>query len=161
MRRAPFVVAATVAGVAGVLGFHTRSTTSMLTVPGSESGRSSAAGAGAPAATTVPRPGGANSGPVPAPSATRRATGPNEQYGYGTLAVQVTVNGQKITDVSVAHLQTLDPYSQSIAQQVAPMLRSEVLAAQSTRINGISGATYTCEAYATSLQSALDRLHVK
>jgi uncharacterized protein with FMN-binding domain len=40
------------------------------------------------------------------------------------------------------------------------MLRREVLAAQSAHINGVSGATYTSEAYAYSVQAALDRLHV-
>jgi uncharacterized protein with FMN-binding domain len=42
---------------------------------------------------------------------------------------------------------------------VIPMLRSEVLSAQSARINAISGATYTCEAFAQSLQAALNKAH--
>jgi uncharacterized protein with FMN-binding domain len=41
------------------------------------------------------------------------------------------------------------------------MLKSQVMAADSARINGVSGATYTSEAYAYSLQSALDKLHIK
>jgi uncharacterized protein with FMN-binding domain len=41
------------------------------------------------------------------------------------------------------------------------MLRAEVLSAQGATINGISGATYTSESYAQSLQSALDKLHIK
>jgi uncharacterized protein with FMN-binding domain len=41
------------------------------------------------------------------------------------------------------------------------MLRSEVLSAQSATIDGISGATYTSASYAQSLQSALDKLHIK
>jgi uncharacterized protein with FMN-binding domain len=36
-----------------------------------------------------------------------------------------------------------------------------VLSLQSARINGVSGATYTSEAYAMSLQSALNKLHFK
>jgi uncharacterized protein with FMN-binding domain len=75
--------------------------------------------------------------------------------------VKVTVSGNKITGLSVPVLQTAEPYSQSLAQQVIPMLRNEVLSAQSARINGISGATYTSEAYAYSLQAALDSLHFK
>jgi len=35
-----------------------------------------------------------------------------------------------------------------------------VLSAQSARINSISGASYTSQAYALSVQSALDKLHV-
>jgi uncharacterized protein with FMN-binding domain len=89
----------------------------------------------------------------------RSATGASEQYGYGVISVTVTVDNQRITNVSVANLQVAESYSQSIAQQVIPMLKRQVLAAQSPNINGISGATYTAEAYATSVQSALNKLH--
>jgi uncharacterized protein with FMN-binding domain len=77
------------------------------------------------------------------------------------LAAKVTVWGNRITDVSVATIQTAEQYSQQLAQQVIPLLRNEVLSAQSARINGISGATYTSEAYAYSVQAALDTLGVK
>ena len=36
-----------------------------------------------------------------------------------------------------------------------------MLAADSASIHGVSGATFTSEAYATSLQAALDKLHLK
>jgi uncharacterized protein with FMN-binding domain len=77
------------------------------------------------------------------------------------LSVKVTVSANKITDVTVVNLQTADQYSQQLASQVIPMLKSEVMSAQSANINGISGATYTSEAYATSLQSALKKLKFK
>lgn len=92
--------------------------------------------------------------------AIRTATGPTENYGYGTLAVEVTVNGTKITDVSTPGHYEHAQYSQQLAAQVLPMLRSEVLQAQSANINGISGASYTSQAYASSLQAVLDQLHV-
>ena len=82
-------------------------------------------------------------------------------YGYGELSVTVTVRGSQITAVTVPLLRTAEPYSQQLAQQVIPMLKSEVLAAHSARIHGVSGATYTSEAYARSIQSALDKLHVR
>ena len=84
-----------------------------------------------------------------------------EQYGYGQLSVTVTVRGDRIVAVSVPVLHTMDPYSQQLARQVIPTLRSEVLAAHSAQIHGVSGATYTSEAYAQSIQSALDKLHVR
>jgi uncharacterized protein with FMN-binding domain len=77
------------------------------------------------------------------------------------LAVKVTEVAGRITDVSLATLQTAEQYSQNLAQQVIPVLRNEVLSAQSANINGISGATYTSQAYASSVQSALDALGVK
>jgi uncharacterized protein with FMN-binding domain len=39
------------------------------------------------------------------------------------------------------------------------LLRQEALQAQSAQIDLISGATYTSEAYAESLQAVLDRSH--
>jgi len=91
---------------------------------------------------------------------TRSAVGASEQYGYGALSVRVTVRGNQIEDVQVNRLQTAEQYSQQLATQVIPMLHSEVLSAQSARINSISGASYTSQAYALSVQSALDKLHV-
>jgi uncharacterized protein with FMN-binding domain len=74
------------------------------------------------------------------------------------LAVRVTVEGARIIDVSVANLQTAESYSQMIAQEAIPILRQEVLQAQGVQVNGISGATYTTEAYLLSVQSALQKL---
>ena len=65
------------------------------------------------------------------------------------------VNG-KITDVTALQLPN-EGQSAWISQQVEPMLRSEVLSAQNAQINLISGATYTSQAYAQSLQGALDQ----
>ena len=82
-------------------------------------------------ATTSP---GATTGPTTtAAPASGTALGASEQYGYGVLAVKVTEQSGHITDVSVASLQTAEQYSQNLAQQVIPMLRSEVLSAQSAR----------------------------
>ena len=44
-----------------------------------------------------------------------------------------------------------------ISNRAAPVLRSEVLAAQSARVQNVSGATYTTGGYLQSLQSALDQ----
>ena len=76
------------------------------------------------------------------------------------LAVTVTARGNQITSVAVTTLQTDEPYSQHLAGQVIPTLRSEVLSGQTASIQAVSGATYTSEAYARSLQAALDTLHI-
>ncbi|MDE3087374.1 MAG: FMN-binding protein, partial [Acidobacteriota bacterium] len=94
-----------------------------------------------------------------APPTSASALGTTEQYGYGELAVRLTVSGSKITDAQVVGLQTAESYSQQIADQVIPYLRREVLSVQSAQIDAISGATYTSQAYALSVQSALDQLH--
>ncbi len=123
--------------------------------------------AGRPAATSPPTTAGRSSGgtttTTPATKssgALRTAVGKSEQYGFGELAAKVSVRGGRIVDVTVVGLQTAEPTSQSIADQAIPELRSEVLSAQSAHINAISGATYTSEGYAGSVQSALDQLHL-
>jgi uncharacterized protein with FMN-binding domain len=142
MRRGPVVVLAAAAGLAGVLGFHSNRP-SVFAAPKT--------GTRPP---SQPQPSGAPAG------GSRSAVGATEQYGYGELAVRVMLSGGRITNVAITALRTAESYSQSLAQQVIPMLRREVLAAQSAHINGVSGATYTSEAYAYSVQAALDRLHV-
>jgi uncharacterized protein with FMN-binding domain len=52
------------------------------------------------------------------------------------------------------------PRSAEINDQAGPLLRQEVLQAQSAKINVISGATFTSEAFAQSLQVALQRAHL-
>jgi uncharacterized protein with FMN-binding domain len=68
------------------------------------------------------------------------------------------MRGGQIVDVTPLEMPMDRQRSAYITQQAAPLLRREVLRAQSARINIISGATYTTESYAESLQSALDRV---
>ena len=49
--------------------------------------------------------------------------------------------------------------SQFIMSQALPILRQEFLAAQSAKIQMVSGATYTSQAFIQSLQSALLKAH--
>ncbi len=151
MRRTPAVVIASAAGFAGIVAMHGGSAPSLLGGTGPSTPVSSSPTTTSPS-TALPG--------VPT-GAPRTAVGTSENYGYGALAVKVTVRGSLITDVSVATIQTAEQYSQQLAQQVIPLLRNEILSAQSARISGISGATYTSEAYAYSVQAALDTLGVK
>ncbi len=83
-------------------------------------------------------------------------TGSTVRTGYGTVQVAVTIAGGKISDVTALKLTDQSDRSVSISAQAAPMLRSEVLSAQSAKVNSIGGATYTSGGYLKSLQSALD-----
>ena len=165
MKRYPVVIGATAAGLVGVLGFHADSGFHAL-----KTGPSAVSGAGSPSGSKTPHQ-TASAPPASAPasgatpptssasaSASASATGASEQYGYGVLSVRVTMSGTRIAKVAIATLQTADTYSQQLAVQVIPILQRQVLSAQSARINGISGATYTSRAYALSVQSALDKL---
>jgi uncharacterized protein with FMN-binding domain len=146
-RAAWYVTAGAVAGFVVVLDAHGQVAKPSIAVHPAASGQSAS-----PAAAPSPA---RSAGPV------RQVTGVVEQYGYGELSVTITVRGTEITNVSVPVLRTAEPYSQQLAEQVLPMLKHEVLAAHSARINTVSGATYTSQAYADSIQSALDKLHLK
>ena len=113
-----------------------------------------------PAAGATPAPPAAGATPAPTNAASKGSgtfTGAAVQYPYGQVQVQITLVAGKITDV-VAQMPD-QGRSGFISQSVAPILQSEVLSAQSANINTVSGATYTSEAYAQSLQSALDQTH--
>jgi uncharacterized protein with FMN-binding domain len=135
------VLGGTVAGFLGVLGLHRPGASSALP-PG-------------PAGGASPGRGAAAAGPP------GTVTGSVVPYGYGELAARVAISGGRITGVSVPVLKVAEQFSQELADRAIPVLRHEVLAAQSARIQAVSGATYTSEAYAQSVQAALDKAHVK
>jgi uncharacterized protein with FMN-binding domain len=84
-------------------------------------------------------------------------SGDSESTQFGNVQVQVTVSGGKITDVKPLQLTDFGGRSQQISNYAAPILRSEVLKAQSANVASVSGATYTTQGYLSSLQSALDK----
>jgi len=106
-----------------------------------------------PPTTTTPRTAPPTTRP---PSSNRTVDGPVVDTRYGPVQVEVVVDGGRITDVKALEFTSEARRSQSISQQALPMLRDEVLSAQSANIDTISGATYTSDAYGQSLQAALD-----
>jgi uncharacterized protein with FMN-binding domain len=76
---------------------------------------------------------------------------------WGPVQVAVTIANGKITDVSTLTSPNDKQKSISINNRATPILRSEALSVQSANIDSVSGATYTSEGYAQSLQSALDQ----
>ena len=77
---------------------------------------------------------------------------------FGDIQVEIILKKGRITDVGWLKLPFDRPRSQLISEQAAPILRSEVLTAQSASINLLSGATYTSDAWATSVQAALNQV---
>jgi len=80
--------------------------------------------------------------------------GKKVQYAYGAIQVTLKIDGGSITDVAATYPVTGE--SATINPRAIPQLKQEVLRAQSAKIAAVSGATYTTQAYLTSLQSALD-----
>ncbi|MDX6525328.1 MAG: hypothetical protein QOJ47_1146 [Gaiellales bacterium] len=94
---------------------------------------------------------------------TKRVKGTVQQADrWGTvqvvLVVTKTTNGSKVTrkikDLTGSYTYHTDR-SQFIMSRSLPTLRSEALQAKSAKINMVSGATYTSEAFTQSLQAAL------
>jgi uncharacterized protein with FMN-binding domain len=99
--------------------------------------------------------------PKPTPAATtttsRKIAGSAIQTPFGPVQVQITVQGTKI--ISVRALQSPQGgRSSEISRQAVPYLVQQTLAAQSANVQGVSGATYTSDAWAQSLQSALSNI---
>jgi len=115
--------------------------------------------------TTTPATTSSSATATPTPTADPVATGPADgtytgsvvNTRFGTVQVSVTLAGGSITDVTALKLTDEDGRSVQISNRAAPILREEVLAAQSADVSTVSGATYTTEGYLTSLQSALDQ----
>jgi uncharacterized protein with FMN-binding domain len=78
---------------------------------------------------------------------------------FGDVQVSLTLSHGRIVDVQWLKLPLDRPRSQFISQHASPILRTEVLIAQSAHINVLSGATYTSEAWANSVQAALNQTH--
>ncbi|UKA58486.1 FMN-binding protein [Arthrobacter sp. FW306-2-2C-D06B] len=148
------------AGTAGGTAPSTGSTANGTT-GSSASGSSSGTGAGSSSGT------GSTSGTGSSSSSTLGATakaggtyaGTAVETRFGTVQVQVTIKAGVITDVTALHLTDQEQRSVQISARAAPLLRSEVLSAQSANVQTIGGATFTSEAYLTSLQAALDAAH--
>ncbi|MFJ7786857.1 FMN-binding protein [Streptomyces albidoflavus] len=76
---------------------------------------------------------------------------------YGSVQVAAVLTDGRITAVKVLKAPDQNGRDQHIAAYSLPRLTQEALAAQSARIDAVSGASYTSQGYIQSLQSALDR----
>ena len=94
-----------------------------------------------------------------APTAATTVAGPVVSTRWGPVQVEVVVADGRLTDVVALQLPT-GRRSGDISDYSEPILREEALRAQSANIDLVSGATYTSDAYAQSLQAALDQAGV-
>jgi uncharacterized protein with FMN-binding domain len=121
-----------------------------------------------PGATAAPgatkRPAGTTATPAPSTatgngSGSKTVDGPVVSTQFGDVQVEVVVSSGKLSDVVALELPT-GRRSGQISNYAAPILHQEALQAQSAKIDLVSGATYTSDAYAQSLQAALDQAGV-
>jgi uncharacterized protein with FMN-binding domain len=171
MRRAVIATAGTVVGLVLLLGYRSEGAVKVdkvdagagtsSTSPGTNttigsgtnttlgSGTNTGTKAGTNTATTVPT--------AASSSSDRTYTGQDVSYRYGDIEVAVTVDGSRIVTVSVPQDDAFSPYSQTVNSAAVPILVREAVAAQGINFDVVSGATYTSDAFAQSLQSALDK----
>ena|SRR5258708_24277586 len=75
---------------------------------------------------------------------------------YGTMQVAAVISNGTLTDIKLLQ-ETDGGHSHQIDDAAIPVLKSAALAKHSAKIDIVSGATYTSQGYAQSLQSALDK----
>jgi uncharacterized protein with FMN-binding domain len=100
------------------------------------------------AAVAAASPTSASSAPVVSPykDGTFSGTGTSRR---GNVTVAVTIAGGRITNVSLTKVATEYPAS-AIAS-----LPAQVVTSQSSQVNGVSGATYSAQAFRSAVQAAL------
>jgi uncharacterized protein with FMN-binding domain len=103
----------------------------------------------------------ASTGAAHSASTGRLVTGAAYRMKWGAVTVSIRLDGagRRIVNVG-AVLPTERSRSAQINGHAAPILKSEVLRAQSARIHSVSGATMTSNAYVLSLRSALGKAHL-
>ena len=82
-------------------------------------------------------------------------TGPAVDAYYGLVQVQANIQNGRLVSVDVLQYPADRRTSRAINAQALPMLESEVISAQSARVNSITGATLTSGAYLRSMNGAL------
>lgn len=177
MRKVLLALLLTAVGLGLLLSFRSRPVTSGTTALGG-SALSGADASSSPAPTATPTPSSsagspsassAGSSSAASPSTAKSSTsaapagksgtftGAAENTQYGPVQVAAVVTAGKLTNVNVLQVPDRGGYEQQIVDVALPELKSEALSKQSGNIDVISGATYTSQGYAQSLQSALDQ----
>jgi uncharacterized protein with FMN-binding domain len=164
VKRTIAAVAATIAGVAWLVTFKvTPHARPVAAAPPAGQPASPPDATATPAPTSSPDAGAATPSPTPVPTnrpANGTFTGADIPTQFGDVQVRVVIASGRITDVSALRMPSDRARSEEITQYVTPVLRSEAIQAQSARIDVISGATFTSEAYAESLDDALRQDHL-
>ena len=155
MRRVVLAVTGTIAGLVALLSFKSHSPTAPVAVTSGTGGGSSSSSTSS-SATTVPGefPEGSLAGKLTAGETA--ITGKVGNTVYGPVRVQLVVKSGKIVKVAILEQPTNTVHDIQIGEFAFPRLISETLAAQSAKIDTVSGASYTSAGYIASLQSAVD-----
>ncbi len=115
----------------------------------------------APAASTpaaLPAAPATSTAPAPAPVKAKPSgifIGATQVTRFGPVQVQIKLSNGKITAAKALQFPDADFRSKSISAQAVPLLVQETIAANSSNIQGVGGASYTSQGWYDSLVSAL------
>jgi len=160
VRRALIAAAATTAGLVLLLGYKAGAPAKPQKVTLGSGSPSTTVPAGSTTTTAGP---GTTTTAGPGTTAPAAGAGPGTYTGqlvdylYGDIEVAVTIDASHIANVSVVQNDAVGPRSQMIDAEAVPILEQEAVSAQGTNFDVVSGATYTSDAFAQSLQTALQK----
>ena len=157
MRRVILAVTGTIAGLVALLSFKSHDPTipvAATTGTGGGSSSSSSSATSSSSSTTVP--GEFRSVVGTLTTGERTITGKVGNTVYGPVQLELVVKDSKIVKVAVLQQPMNTIHDIQIGEFAFPRLISETLAAQSAKIDAVSGASYTSAGYIASLQSAVD-----
>jgi uncharacterized protein with FMN-binding domain len=153
MRRIVIWLASTVTVVVLLFGYHT--STNKTTSGTTEGGTSGST-------TSANEPGASPSSPSSGSSGTHSTkittyTGSVAQTRWGPVQVKISVQGGRLTKVTILQHPSGNSRDAQINNYALPILINETVTAQSANIDMVSGATVTSGGYVRSLQAALDQ----
>jgi uncharacterized protein with FMN-binding domain len=156
MRRVILAVTGTIAGLVALLSFKSHVPSIPVAATGGSGGNSSSSSSGG-STTTVPGefPQGSLAGKLSAGETAVDGNAANTAY--GPVQIQLIERNSKIVKVAVLVQPANTLHDIQIGAFAFPKLISETLAAQTGKIDAVSGASYTSAGYIQSLQSALDK----
>jgi uncharacterized protein with FMN-binding domain len=140
-----------------LFGYHTSTSSSAAATAGGNASLAAPATTGTGSSTTSGSSSSASGSTSSTTGTTTTVTGTAASTRYGPVQVKLTIANGTITAVDVLEYPQSNGKDQQINSRALPILVSETLKAQSTKIDMVSGATYTSDGYLTSLQSAIDK----
>ena len=160
MRRVILAVTGTIAGLVALLSFKSHVPSApVAATTGSTGGTSSSSSSSSGGGQTEVVPGAFPQGSIARnlPAGETAVDGKVASTSYGPVQIQLIKRAGKIVKVAVLVQPTNTLHDVQIGEFAFPKLISETLAAQTGKIDAVSGATYTSAGYIRSLQSALDK----
>lgn len=82
-------------------------------------------------------------------------TGKSSDAFYGYVQVRATVSGGRLSDITILNYPQDRDNSIAINNDALPQLKQQAIQAQSSEVDGVSGATDTSQAFMESLGDAL------